>query len=176
MVHTVYDVNSTGYFFGQTATVPQVGGGFFEGTPYLRGYGFFEGQRYLRGFGGYQQGRGVGSMLMRAWRYLLPRAKEYLGPLAKEATKALTEEGLSAGSRILEDIGKGQSLGEAVQTQGTAAAKRLAKRAGKRLEQAGSGRKRRASNRSVKNLHVVGRSVLQQAAIKKRRQNTLGTY
>lgn len=161
MVHEVYDVQALGNFFDQTG-----GGPYYEGFRYQRGSGM-------------QRGRGLGTLLSRAWRYLLPKAKEYIAPLATEAMRAIGQEGLQAGSRMLEDISKGADVKETIVNQSTKAVKKLAKRAGSRLEQAGSGRKKRkiaVSKRSVKNLHLVGRSVLERAAINQRRKNTLGSY
>lgn len=166
MVHVDYDVNTSSQFFGQT------GDGLVEPPR------FYEGIRFQRGFG--QQGRGVLGVLSKAWRYLVPLAKKYIGPIAKEAAKALGEEGLEAGQKILADIAKGQDVKDAVVTQGTQALKTLVKRAGGRLQQAGSGRgskkKAKASRkRSLSNLHLVGRSVLE-SAVKKKRNENLGFY
>lgn len=167
MVHVVYDVNAAGHFFNV-----QSGGG---DSP------FFEGVRFQRGYGR-QHGNGVLGVFRRALRYLkpiaqriLPLAKEYITPMANEAMKAIADEGLDAGQKILAGIAQGGDSKDAVVTEGTKALKNLVKRAGVSLQQKGKGKKRKAP-RSVSNLHLVGRSVLASAAKKKRLKNTLGLY
>lgn len=176
MVHVVYDVNAHGMFFaGQSG----------EGMSDL--VKPYEGFRFQRGYGYRQYGRGfLGNILKKAWRYFVPLASKYALPLAKEAGKAIAEEGLTAGSNILSELNRGANLQETLAAQGTQAMKSLAKRAGQRLEQAGSGdganatqegagpRKRKTS---VNTLHLVGRSVLEKAGAKKARlKNNQGSF
>ena len=161
MPHVFYDVLN--------AAVPpfdmQIGDGdYFVGHRWQRGYGFRR-----------QYGRGVGTLLMKAYRYLMPLARQHLGPLAKQAASALAQQGAESGSKILSDIAKGEDPREAMITHGTEGLKNLATKAGQRLMQAGQGRKRR-KQRSVSNLRLVGRSVAQSAAKRRRRAPALGTF
>ena len=167
MAHIRYDVNRVPAYVIQT-------GGNYAGFRFQRSYIP-------------QRGRGIGGVLARAWRYLLPLAKTHLKPLAKTALKAIGEEGLEAGQKFLKDIAEGKDAKESVITEGTEALKNLMKRAGSKLTQAGSGAKRkrlngnsnrtrRRSRPSVANLHVVGRSVLEKTARKRRRPQNAGLY
>lgn len=145
------------------------------------GAGNFEGFRFQRGTRHFMRGGGILGVLGKAWRYLVPLAKHHLKPLAKSALKALAEEGLEAGSKALADIARGKEVRDTIVTEGTQALKNVAKRAGTKLQQAGSGKKSKRKliapkKRSLNTLHLVGRSVLEKTAKKKRRPQTLGLY
>ena len=155
-MHVPYDVNAPTSFFSQS----QTGGNTYN---YYRGY------RTQRGYG--QRGRGIFGMGWKAIKHLLPIIGNFISPYAKEAVKALTQQGVESGAKILTDISQGRKPKEAIEEEGTTAAKNLARRAGERLVQAGSGRKRK---RSLSNLHLIGRSVLEKRA--KRKRNNLGLY
>lgn len=186
MVHVIYDYNSAGL-----SDAAQEGGSFYEGFRFQRGFGY----AYCH----QQTGRGVLGIFSRALRQLvplvrraLPFAKQYLAPLAKDAVKAIAEEGLEAGQNALSNIAKGQDVRGAVVTEGTQVLKKLAKRAGARLqEQSGTGRrgggggvkKKKAAPkkklvpvRSAAYANLVGRSVLESAAKQKRLRHTQGLY
>lgn len=170
MVHKPYDINTGGCFDIQ------------------HGDGFHHGFRFQRGYG--QRGRGVLGNLGRAFKRFIPWARERIAPIAKEALKALADEGLDAGQQILSNIQQGQDPKEAVVSAGTQALKKLVRKAGTRMQQAGSGRKRKKPakakpnkrRRSVKDsaslshLHAIGRSVLEKTSQKNRRAKTLGIY
>lgn len=163
MVHVLYDVNSTGNFFGQ---VLQHGEG---GPTYYKGF------RFQQGYGRGQHGKGVLGVVKKAWRFLAPYARQYVTPLAKKALNALTEEGLDAGEKIIADVRKGGTLKEAVTAQGAEAVDRVLKRTGAHLQgkQRGEGKKKKLSRDTF---HLVGRSVLASSAKKGRRAQTLGLY
>jgi len=171
MVHVVYDINTKGGIFGG-----QSGSG-YDGP-------YFKGVRFQRGYGPRQYGYGVGSLLSKAWRYLKPYAKKYVVPLVKEAAGAVSEEGREAVQNFLKDVMGGEDPKEALVTRSTEAAKKLSKRAGAKLTQMGSGKRKRKVSEpgpapkrlraSVKNLHLVGRSVLESAAKKRNRASGLG--
>lgn len=141
-----------------------------------------------RGFGRFQKGNGaLARLLSRAWRFIVPLAKEAgekLGPIAKEAFKAVKDEGITAGSKILDDIAHGKPVEAAIKTTGTSALKNLSKRAGNRLVQAGSGKGRSKPTtttrpkrkRSLKNLHYVGKSVLASVAKKRKGGKSFSPY
>lgn len=158
MPHEIYDVNKVPQFFDQ------VGQG-----PYL------ELERWQRGYGRRpQRGRGILGIGKRIWTGLKPYFNKYIMPLARDALSAISSEGLDAGQKVLESLSKGEPIKEALTTAGTQAAKNLVKRAGVRLQQEGSG-KRKPRSRST--LRLVGQSVLESAANKRgRRKNTLGLY
>jgi hypothetical protein len=139
---------------------------------------FFEGVRYQRGFGYRrrgQYGRGVLGVLTKAWRFLKPYASKYLAPLAKEALKAISDEGLERGQKVLADISSGHNVQEALAQQGAVAMKNLAKKAGQKLTQAGSG-KRKKNPRTLTNLELIGQSVSERAAKKGRVNESLGLF
>lgn len=112
MVHVTFDV-------GQVSIqdlIGQSGGGisYFEGLPYQRGVA--------------QRGAGVGDVLRRFWRFIVPlasRAGHALAPIAREVGK----EAAMAGSRALADVAEGTDIKEALASQGRAGVKRLLKRA-----------------------------------------------
>lgn len=163
MPHVIYDVNRETSFFdppGQTGA----GDDFFEGIRYQRGFGYRR-----RG----QSGNGVVGVIHNAWKLAKPYIKKYLAPLAKEALKALADEGLERGQKVLSDISQGHNLKEALAEQGAIAVKNLAKKAGSKLVQAGSGRK---GTRTLSNLQLVGQSVSERAAKKGRINENLGLF
>jgi hypothetical protein len=156
MPHVIYDVNEPTNFFEQS------GSGFFEGTRYQRGFGYRR-----RG----QVGRGVMGILTKAWKYLKP----YITPIAKEALKALSDEGLERGQKVLSDISHGHSIQDTLAEQGAVALKNLAKKAGTKLTQAGSGRKKKVP-RTLTNLQLIGQSVSERAAKKGRVNENFGLF
>lgn len=170
MVHELYDVNKRGLYLAQ------VGSGFYEGVRFQRGFGY----SYRR-----QHGRGIVSLGTKAWghlyplikKHVVPFVKEHVLPLAKQALGAVARQGAESGAEALSDIAQGRDIGEAIRTHGTAGLKTLARQAGNRLTQAGSGgrRKRRGVSRSVSNLHMVGRAVLESAA-KRSKRSPMGRF
>lgn len=174
MVHVVYDVNA---------------GGLEKAFPYSQ-YGFgalqkgcgpvFQGIRYQRGYGlGHprQRGHGLGTLLKTFWHFV--------SPLAKSVGKSLTQEGLTSGARILENIAQGADVKDAVVTEGKRAMRSLAQATSDEIKrkqsQSGSGgigpaprKKRRV--RSVNAKRIVGRSALGSAVKKRRRADNLGIY
>ena len=160
MGHTLYDVHQRG------AYLAQVGSGFYEGVRFQRGFGY----SYR-----YQLGNGIGSLAVKSWghlypliqKHVVPFVKEHVVPLAKKALAALGKQGAESGAAALADIATGKDVGEAVRTHGTEGLKSLARQAGSRLTMAGSGRGRK--RRSVSNMHMVGRAVLENAARRNRR-------
>lgn len=167
--HVPYEISTRPDFFTQAGYGLQ----HYRGEPYQHGYGFLRSHRRF-----HQKGHGVlTNLLGRAGRFLWPLITGSVLPIAQTAAKALIHHGSEAGANILQDIAKGESPREAVVTHGTKALKGLAREAGSKLTQAGTGRRKRAKRkRSLSNLHVVGRSVLKSAAKKRRRTSKLGLY
>ena len=142
MVHILFD--------GSEVTLDnfmQAGAGagisYFEGLPpkYQRGYGYFAGN--LR-----QRDHGLGDVFRSLWRVLRPVAQNIghvVAPMAKEAGRAIGEEGLAAGARVLNNLVQGdKSVKEALTSEGREGVSRLLDRASNRLrQQKGSGRARR---------------------------------
>lgn len=172
MVHIIYDINAGGL---NKAFPSQYGNGAGD----QQGYGpYFQGVRYQRGYGlGYprQRGHGLGSLLKTVW--------QFVSPLAKTLGKSLTQEGLSSGARILENIAQGAEVKDAVVTEGKQALRSLAKKASneiQRRQQSGSGgigkKRKKKRAHSVKPSRIVGRSVPLSAFKKRRRIDSLGVY
>jgi len=67
---------------------------------------FYRGKRYIRSYK--QNGQGVGLVLSSLWRVLSPVLKNLGTNLGREA--------LSTGSRILEDVTKGESIKDAAKS------------------------------------------------------------
>jgi hypothetical protein len=140
----------------------QQGGGitFFEGVPYQRGV---------------QRGAGVGDVLRRLWRFVVPlasRAGHALAPLAKEVGR----EAAMAGSRVLSDVAEGGDLKQALATQGRSSVKRLLKRAAGGEEQEGRGKRKRrrlAGTNVILKPHALDGRL---CSIKQRRADALGPY
>jgi hypothetical protein len=124
----------------------QVGSGadfsFYEGLPakYQRGYGYFGGHLH-------QRGHGLGDIFRSLWRILKPigmNIGNVVAPLAKEAGKALGEEGLATGARVLNEMVQGRNPKEALRNEGREGVKRLFDRASNRLQRGqGKGASRR---------------------------------
>jgi hypothetical protein len=154
MVHVIFDgadVKLTNFY--------QEGSGsadikYFEGLPpkYQRGYGYFVGIPR-------QRGHGVGDIFRSLWRVLRPVASA-LSPIAKEAGKALGQEGLATGSRVLNQLVQGSDAKDAFATEGKEAVKRLVGRANARL-QGGSGRRKKLNGVILKPGDIVtGHSIV----------------
>lgn len=190
MPHVVYDVNKFVDYLersnqlqqGASHSIPQDGSGIYTGFLHQRG-----------GIGPYsfgpvppQHGRGVLGVVKKIAGYLGPWAESYLKPIAIKALKALADEGMDTGQKLLGDIAEGRNVKEAVTSRGSTAAKNLIRKAGAALqEQAGSGTKRRRAgvykkkrkqNTRLSNLHLVGRSVLEAAARRGSNTDNLGLY
>lgn len=160
MVHVKFDVSKVTI----QDLIGQSGGGgisFFEGVPYQRGI---------------QRGAGVGDVLRRLWRYVVPLAKRaghVLAPVAREIGK----EAAMAGSRVLSDVAEGTQIKEALASQGRASVNRLLKRADGDQSGGGRAKKRRlaGSNVILKPSPIDGR--LCSVTVPKRgRRDALGPY
>ena len=153
-MHVKYDINTS---IVKDLLVPNLAGegatDRFIGVPYQRGYGLCRRQR----------GRGIGTFLRILWKYL--------SPYAADVGKNVVSEGMESGARILQNIAQGTNVKDAVVTEGKQVLKKIAKKAG--FKQEGSGIRKK---RSVKRVRVVGRSVSNKAARKKRRFDSLGFY
>lgn len=192
MVRVIFDGSTLrlGHQFGGggIAETDQSGGGsitgHFEGLPLQRGYGFYLGSPR-------QRGAGVGTVLRRLWRYLRPLATT-VKPIATGIAKEIGKEGLETGARVLSEVGKGGSIGDVVEKEGKEGARRLLTKAHARLSQKGEGRRRRRRKRShsktrrrsrrrthrggrviLKPSDVIGQTVPQRIALKKRRIDQL---
>lgn len=147
------------------------------------GSGHFIGDLYQRGYGRYsQRGAGVGDVLRKMWRFLMPlatRAGQALAPIAKQVGQEIGKEGLLAGSRVLSSVAEGANVRDALVDEGKASVNRLIHRAAR---QQGSGRikKRRISDSgiSIKPERITGRlcTVAAPPTSKKRRVDALGPY
>lgn len=139
-------------------SVQHGGGAYFVGVPY-------------------QRGAGLGTVFRSIFRFLLPALKS--------AGRELGREGLATGARVLGNMAQGQNLRSAVvtetseglknlidRTQPAEALKGLINEAHSKLQQRGSGKKRRATGRrvSVQRKRARGRSVLN------KRLDALGFY
>ena len=168
MVHVRFDTSRVTI---QDLLAGQSGGGaisFFEGMPFQRGV---------------QRGAGVGDVLRRLWRFVVPlasKAGHALAPLAKE----IGREGLVAGSRILSDVAEGGDVRSALSKEGRAGVRRMLKRAAGAaagaadVQEGGGGRKTKrrrlaGSNVILKPHALDGR--LCSVALPKRR-DALGAY
>jgi hypothetical protein len=148
MVHVIFDgsdVKLENFF--------QVGTGvadlsFFEGVParYQRGYGYFGGNYH-------QRGHGMGDIFRSLWRVLKPFGMNIgtaLAPMAKEAGKALGEEGLATGARVLNEMVQGKNVKDSLAAEGREGVKRLLDRASSRLQRgSGGGRRRKLPGTNV---------------------------
>lgn len=127
MVHVVFDVSKVTIH----DLIGQSGGGipsYFEGIPFQRGI---------------QRGGGVGDVLRRLWRFVVPlasRAGHAIAPIAREIGKEIGKEGLMAGSRVLSEVAEGANVKEALTSEGRASVNRLLKRA---AGQSGGGRSKK---------------------------------
>jgi len=93
-------------------------------------YSVFYGARpYQRGFGYYQRGAGISDFFRTLWRAMLP--------LVKSAGKAMGQEALSTGSRILEKVATGENVKDTITDQAIKGVENLVEKAKHR--QAGGG-------------------------------------
>lgn len=143
------------------------------------GSGYFMGDMYQRGYGRFlQRGAGVGDVLRRLWRFIVPlaaKAGHALAPVAKE----LGREGLMAGSRVLSSVAEGANVRDALSDEGRASVNRLTQKA---TRQQGSGRhkRRRISDSGIivkPAPSTTGRLCAVPAQlVKRRRVDALGPY
>jgi hypothetical protein len=128
---------------------------YYEGLPFQRGYGYYVGR---------QRGAGVGSVLRSIWRYLKPFASS-LRPVAETIGK----EGLSSTARVLDQVVKGGDIKEAMMSEGREGARRLLEKASERLQQKGTGRKRKRPLKKarviLKTSDILGKTVPQKVSI-----------
>jgi hypothetical protein len=148
MVHILFDgggIRLDNFYQSGTGTsVGSGGGSYFEGLPlkHQRGYGYFAGLPR-------QRGHGLGDVFKSLWRVLRPMATA-IAPMAKEAGKAIGQEGLAAGARVLNDLVQGKEAGEALSTEGREGVKRLLDRASTRLQKGTGPAGRRGGARKYK--------------------------
>lgn len=134
------------------------------------GITFFEGVPYQRGI---QRGAGVGDVLRRLWRFVVPlatRAGHALAPLAKEVGR----EAAMAGSRVLSDVAEGADVRQALATQGRTSVQRLLKRAAGG-DQEGSGKARKKRRLAGANV-ILKPHALDGRLCSVRRRDALGPY
>jgi hypothetical protein len=148
MVHVIFDGSEVKLenFYGEN----QSGGGggsssisYFEGLPlkYQRGYGYFMGVPR-------QRGHGLGDVFRSIWRILKPLGTA-LAPMAKEAGRAIGQEGLATGARVLTDLVEGKMpVKDSLANEGREGVKRLLDRASTRLQKGGSARGRKGMRRN----------------------------
>ena len=91
----------------------------------------------------YQRGAGLGSL----FRGLLRSVK----PLAKSALKSVGKSAVNTGLSVVQDMLEGKDVGESVKTHSMAEAKKLTKKARKRLQK-GKGVGRRNNPRTLKSI------------------------
>ena len=187
MVRVIFDGSSI-RLGGPAASIQTGSGsitGHFEGTPYQRGYGFYMGTAR-------QRGAGVGTVMRRLWRFLRPLAST-VAPIASGIAKEIGKEGLETGARVLSEVSKGgATIGDVVEREGREGAKRLLTKAHTKLSGGGrrrrrttthpmvGGRRRRSKSVTrrlgrviLKPSDVIGRTVPQSIALKKRRLDQL---
>jgi hypothetical protein len=134
MVHVIFDGASV-----RLDNLNQSGAGSeivpYEGLPprYQRGYGYFAGLPR-------QRGHGIGDIFRSLWRVLKPVASA-IAPMAKEAGKALGQEGLATGARVLNQLVEGNEPKDALALEGREGLKRLLDRASTRIQR-GHGKRR----------------------------------
>ena len=177
MVHVIFD----GSIRNVDLPLQQSGGGVlsFQGYPlYQRGHGYFMG--FPR-----QRGHGLGNLFKSLWRFIRPIASN-LGkaavPLVKSAGRAIGEEGLATGARIINDIVEGKNIKESLVDEGREGVRKLLEKASNKLQkQEGSGlirkKRKRGSSFIRTERHLIGRSVPRKALEnKKQRVDSLGYY
>lgn len=112
---------------------------------------------YFRG-NPYQRGYGVGSVFRTWWRAILP--------FLKGAGKHMGKEALVTTAKILDNIAQGAELKETIKEE----AKRGVKRMADRLEQSGSGVKRRKiskpKKKKPKKIRITKKSILGKRILK----------
>lgn len=152
MVHVLFDPSDV-----CIEDMCQIGGGYFAGYSFQRG-------------GGLQHGAGVGDILKRLWRFVLPlaaRAAKAAAPVAKEIGK----EGLLTSSRILANVADGADFRESLIAEGKQGVHNVIGKI-----QKGSGkhkRKRPASGVILHPCDSIGRSCVSTALLKKKRKDIL---
>ena len=179
MVHVIFDgsdVKLENYF--------QVGSGltYFEGLPpYQRGYGYFAGIPR-------QRGNGSGDIFRSLWRVLKPyaiSAGRNIVPVVKSAGRAIGEEGLATGARVLTELVQGKDVGETLKNEGQEGVRRLLEKASNKIPQRGSGRRRKTKMSQVilNPSDLIGRTVSKNPLIKsnnsikkRKRCDSLGYY
>ena len=164
MVHVIFDPNSISLIEFENN---QVGYG---------DYSIFYGARpYQRGFGYYQRGAGISDFFRTLWRVMLP--------LVKTAGKAMGEEALSTGSRILDKVAHGENLKSSVEQEAIKGVDNLIERAASsRRNQTGGGsikRKKNRRNQFISTKNLIGKTIKihpSQKSNKRSRSDAFGFY
>jgi hypothetical protein len=174
MVHVKFDPNSVSL---NDYEPNQVGAGEYSV--------FYGANPYQRGFGYYQHGSGISDFFRTLWRAMLP--------LVKSTGKAMGQEALSTGSRILEKVAQGENLKATVGDEALKGVENLIEKA--RQKQNGGGYKKAkfrqnqfiSSNLSNHSNKLIGKSVLKSHTLlnklkspiinkKRRRSDAFGFY
>ncbi|KAL3088374.1 hypothetical protein niasHT_028727 [Heterodera trifolii] len=121
MTHVTFNPDSINW--GPLLALEQVGGGEMQ---------YFVGTRHQRGAG------------------LLRNVARFLMPVASNMLKAVSREGVTAGSRIMEDLSQGKALKESIQAHAKHGMENLAEK----LKQCGKGAPTRKRKRPVKKVKV----------------------
>jgi len=154
------------------------------------GFSYFDGASPFRQRGHGQRGQGVG----RVFRNLL----RYFGPLVRSSGKALGQESMEAGARMLTDIATGSDVKKAVVKQSSQALQNIIGRAQTRgvdrvsdmidtmkgdMQTGGGAARRRLAQKTINrrrinsNPNLIGLSVPQSVLQRKRsRRDSLGFY
>jgi hypothetical protein len=70
-----------------------------------------------------------------------------MAPIAKEAGRAIGQEGIATGARVLNELVQGREAKDAIASEGQEGIKRLLDRASARMQRGSGGKKRGASSR-----------------------------
>lgn len=179
-MHIPFDTRSVGYDDHFVAgAVTQSGGG---NGPLAEPYHYFRGAQpwAQRGFGGRQTGAGIGDVLRRFWRIIMP--------VVKRAGAAVGKETLETGGRVLDRVVHGDAVKEAVIGEGKKGIDTLLEKGGMQ-KQFGTGSRRRrikGKRRSQSHHILIGKRAIKPSAdisfppppknSRRKRSDTFGLY
>lgn len=147
---------------------PQDGSG-IENTYYYAGIPTFQRGMGLSFYN--QRGTGFADILRGIYRFLIP--------LAKKAGKAVAEEGLGVGERILQRVNQGEKLNIAALEEGKKGVDKILEKAGlPKPFQTGSGRKgiKRKQRSKIGTHPLVGRQIRMEPKRSRMRVDAFGQY
>ena len=162
MVHIPFDTRTVSYDDHFT----QYGGGIANvGNELLsEPYTYYRGLPWQRGYG--QRGAGIGSVLRILWRMLRPAVKT--------AGKAMANEALNTGSRIMEKVDQGTPLKEAVVGEGKKGIDNLLDKSG--LPKQFGGRLPIKRRRKSRPLPLKHHTIISKPKRHRKRLDTFGLY
>jgi len=168
MVHIIFDTSTVGYDdFIQNPLNIQEGNGLEGIGNSLNNYTYFKGASpFQRGYG-LQGGAGVGDVFRGLWRFFLP--------LVRRVGTTVTAEALNTGQRVLERVNQGDSIKDALTSEGKKGLDTLLEKGGV-PKQFGTGSRRKSIKGRKTNSFQNHQTIIGKIPKKRIRSDAFGLY